>query len=78
MKEQKSNGSERRTAVFVAVVLVLSAIPCLAGVAAVGVAAVMFYPFARSPPAQGPVMPPPSPVEPEPPKLAEIPSTPAR
>jgi len=76
MKEQKPDGSERRTAIFVAVVLVLFAVPCLASVAAVGVAAVRFYPFARSPQAPGPVMPPPSPVEPEPPKLAEVPSTP--
>jgi len=76
MKEQKPDGSERRTAIFVAVVLLLLAVPCLVGVAVVGVGSVMFYPLARSPAAQGPVMPPPSPVEPEPQKLAEIRSTP--
>jgi len=75
MKEQKPDGSESRTAIFVAVVLLFS-VPCLAGVVVVGVGAVMLYPLAKSPPAQGPLMPPPSPVEPEPPKLAEIRSTP--
>jgi hypothetical protein len=52
------------------------AVPCLASVAVVGVGAVMVYRLAQSPPVQSAVMPPPSPVEPEPPKPAEIPATP--
>ena len=51
MEEQKSDGSERRTGIFIAVALLLLAVPCLAGVALVGVGAVMFYRLAESPPA---------------------------
>jgi hypothetical protein len=71
MEEQKSDGSERRTGIFIAVALLLLAVPGVASVALIGVGAVMFYRLAESPPAVGipsdiPVSPP-LPVMSEPP-----------
>jgi len=82
MEEQKSDGSERRTGIFVAVALLLLAVPCLAGVALVGVGAVMFYRLAESPPAVAippdiPISPPQLPIGPEPPVPIVLPVQPS-
>jgi hypothetical protein len=71
MEDQKSDGSERRTGIFIAVALLLLTVPCLAGAALVGVGAVMLYRLAESPPAVAipsdiPISPP-LPLAPEPP-----------
>jgi hypothetical protein len=81
MEEQKPDGSERRTAIFVAVALLLLAVPCLACMALVGMGAVMFYRLAESPPAVGipsdiPVSPP-LPVMTEPPMPIALPVQPS-
>jgi len=49
MIEQKPDGSERRTGIFIAVALLVLAVPCFAAVALIGVGAVMFYRLSETP-----------------------------
>jgi hypothetical protein len=75
MREQQPNTSQSNAGVFIAVVLLLLAVPCIGGVALVGVGAVFLYRAAESPPQA--ISPPPM-VEPElPPESAMPPAQPA-